>query len=102
MKFKINLLLIVGVLFAVILISGCVTSTIKDVKTSDNVGTKVVVAGTVENTLKIGSISGYTLKDKTDTIRISSESLPEEGSEIRVTGVLMKDTILGYYIKADS
>jgi hypothetical protein len=100
-KIKQNHLLIISLLAIIIFISGCMATTIKDVKTQDYVGKKVTVSGTVQNTIKIGTLSGYTIKDATDTIGVSSESLPKEGNEIRVTGILMKDTLLGYYIKVD-
>jgi hypothetical protein len=98
---KKNNLLIILLMFIVIFISGCTASTIKDVKNPDYVGKTITVYGIVQNTIKIGAISGYTIKDATDTIGVSSESLPKEGNEIRVTGILIKDTVLGYYIKAE-
>jgi len=101
MRLKQNYLLLSGLLIMVIFISGCAVTTIENVKNQDNVGKKVTIFGTVQNTIKIGTLSGYTIKDATDTISVSSKSLPKEGNEIRVTGILMKDTILGYYIKVD-
>lgn len=101
MNSKINLF-IISLLFTTILItSGCVTHKIDDIKNSDYVGRKVTVSGTVQNTIKLGPLSGFTIKDDTDTIGVSSDSLPAEGSEIRVTGTLVKDTILGYYIQKE-
>ena len=85
-----NILLILILLSAVIL-TGCMSQSIADVKTSDNVGKTVKVTGTVENTMKLGSLSGYTLKDDTGTISVSSESLPKEGDTITVKGTLIKD-----------
>lgn len=101
MKQNKNNVLIIALLFALIFFSGCVAKSIKDVKNLDSVGKRVIVSGTVENTLKIGEISGYTIQDETDAIYVSSEVLPAEGNKVRVTGILMKDTILGYYIKAE-
>jgi len=101
MKTPKNYLLITGLLFILIFISGCIATNIKDAKNPDYVGKRITVYGTVQNTIKIGSLSGYTIKDNTDTISISSGTLPKEGSQVRVTGILMKDTILGYYIKVD-
>lgn len=101
MRLKQNYLLLSGLLIMVIFISGCTATTIENVKNPDNVGKKVTIYGAVQNTIKIGALSGYTLKDETGTISVSSKNLPKEGNEIRVTGILMKDTILGYYIKVD-
>ena len=75
-------------------------SKIANVKNEDHVGKTVIVGGVVQATIKLGSLSGYTLKDDTDTIAVSSEQLPKEGQTVTVTGVLMHDTLFGYYIKA--
>jgi hypothetical protein len=101
MKLKRTFVILVGLLVIVTFISGCVATNIANVKNQDNVGKKVIISGMVQNTIKIGTLSRYTIKDATDTISVSSKSLPKEGDKIRVTGILMKDTILGYYIKAD-
>ncbi|MGV8141742.1 MAG: hypothetical protein ACP5NW_04860, partial [Candidatus Woesearchaeota archaeon] len=77
------------------------TSNIADVKNPDMVGKKVTVKGEVGSTIKIGSISAYNLVDDTGNIGVSSEELPKEGDIVRAKGVLMKDTLFGYYIKAD-
>jgi hypothetical protein len=98
---------IVAILFMVILIAGVVylaiifsPKDISEIKSTDYVGKTVRVKGEVKNVLKIGQISGFTIQDETDSIPVSSEELPKEGDTIRVKGILMKDSILGYYIKA--
>ncbi len=74
----------------VLLLVAC-TQSVVDVKTEDMVGKTVVLRGTVESTVKIGSLSGYTLKDKAgDTISVSAQALPVEGDEVTVRGVLIK------------
>ena len=98
-KISRNGLLLITLLFAMILLSGCMTTKISDVKSADYVGKTVTVSGTVQNTIKIGDLSGFTIKDETGTIGVSSESLPAEGTKITVTGTLMKDALLGYYIE---
>lgn len=92
---------IVIVLLLLVFLTGC-TQGIPDVKSSDYVGKKVMVSGTVESTIKIGKLSGYTLADdEGNKIGVSSENLPKEGGKIIVKGTLMKDTLLGYYILAE-
>jgi hypothetical protein len=54
----------------------------------------------VKNSVKIGSLSGFTLEDETGSISVRSDELPKEGVKVTVSGVLMKDTIFGYYIQA--
>ncbi|MGV8086812.1 MAG: hypothetical protein ACP5N1_04220 [Candidatus Woesearchaeota archaeon] len=91
-------LVLIGLMFVA---TACGAQKISDVKNTENVGKKVTVSGIVETTIKLGSLSGYTLKDDTGTISVSTEKLPSEGDKITVTGVLVKDTILGYYIKVN-
>lgn len=95
-----KILLVVLLIGLLVSMTAC-TKPIADVKNPDLVGKKVTVKGEVTATIKLGSISGYTLKDETGTISVSSESLPKEGDTVTVSGVLVKDLILGYYIKAN-
>jgi ATP-dependent Lon protease len=84
-----------------LLLAGCGTQSIREVKSEDYVGKEVAVAGSVGTTIKIGSLSGFTLTDKNgDTIGVKSDALPKEGSKMTVRGVLIKDTIFGYYIQS--
>ncbi len=97
-----NKLVLVIVLIGLIFVAtACMAKSIADVKNPDLVGKKVSVRGEVTATIKLGSISGYTLKDETGTISVSSESLPKEGDTMTVSGTLVKDIILGYYIKVN-
>lgn len=80
---------------------GCIgTTPLKDLeqKPADFMGKKVTVSGTVEDTIRIGQISGYTLTDGTYSIKVSSQSLPAEGKQITVTGTWMRDSLFGYYL----
>jgi hypothetical protein len=89
----------VFLIFALIF-AGCGAQPIKEIKKQEMVGEKVTVEGTVKNTVKLGKLSGYTLVDANgDEIGISSQKLPTEGKTATVTGTLIKDTILGYYIQ---
>jgi hypothetical protein len=88
-------------LLGLILITACSAQKIADIKKTENVGKTVTVSGTVESVIKLGDLSGYTLKDDSGSISVSAEELPSKGDEIRVTGVLIKDTIFGYYIKVN-
>ncbi|NYZ60602.1 hypothetical protein H0O01_02795 [Candidatus Micrarchaeota archaeon] len=83
---------------------GCIgTTPLKDLeqKPADFMGKKITVSGTVEDTVRIGSISGYTLTDGTYSIKVSSQSLPAEGKQITVTGTWMRDSLFGYYLLAE-
>ena len=89
-------------IFSLLLLSGC--TSIKDIKDSpdDFLGETVTVSGTVMNTIKLGSLSGFTLEDADgNKIAVSSKTLPEEGSKATVKGVVMKELLIGVYINAD-
>jgi len=90
-----RLIIILGIL---LLLTACVQE-INSIKNEDMIGEEVAVRGTVKNTIKIGPLSGYTLEDESGSIGVSSETLPVEGTEMTVKGVLIKDTLFGYYIK---
>ncbi len=89
------IILIVLVIFLV----AC-TKSIEEVKKPENIGKKVTVSGTVKNTFKLGELSGYTLEDETGKIGITSKELPEENTKKTTTGILMRDSLFGYYIAA--
>ncbi|MBU1112124.1 MAG: hypothetical protein ABIG93_02270 [archaeon] len=90
---------IVAVILTLLFVVSCTSQTIEDIKNEDHVGKTVAVRGTVENTIKIGQLSGYTLSDNSgETIGVSTEDLPQEGDIVTAKGVLMKDTLFGYYI----
>lgn len=93
--------LIVLVVLVVLAYNGLGAQKISDIKNPDNVGKNVRVRGEVETTIKIGQLSGYTLSDESGSIAVSAEKLPREGDTINVRGVLIRDSIFGYYIKAD-
>lgn len=95
-------LLIMAILLSVILIGGCVKE-IKDVKNDEYLDKEVTIKGTVENTIKIGTLSGYTIVDKNgDKISVASDELPSEGSKKKVSGILKKLPIINtYYIDAN-
>ncbi len=95
MKYAYIIGLILIALLAVSL-TACATS-IKDVKTDANVGKNVIVKGTVGSSIKLGSLSGYTLKDDSDSIFVSTNNLPDEGKTLIVRGTL-EHNLLGYYI----
>ena len=97
MKSKI---LIVALCLFLLFLAGC-TKSIVDVKQEENIDEKVTIKGVVENTVKFGELSGYTLVDDTDSIAISSKDLPEEGKTKTVKGILKKNMFLGYYIETD-
>lgn len=101
MNKKIILFLIGLLIISSIFISGCGSMTVSELNANKEkyLGKEVSVIGIVGNTMKIGSLSGYSLIDEKteETIAVRSKSLPEEGKKITVKGTLMKDLIF-YYI----
>jgi hypothetical protein len=87
------------ILMSIILLSAC-SQSIAEIKKEEYVGKTVKVSGTAENPVKIGKLSGYTVVDTNgDKIVVASSKLPEQGDAVTAKGVLMKDTLFGYYIK---
>ena len=96
-----NLLIAAVLIILLVLVNGCASEDLKKIKTAENVGKNVTVKGTVESTYKMGQLSGYTIKDKNgEPLQVKSATLPKEGSVATVKGVLMKDSIFGYYLQA--
>jgi len=91
---------IIMLVAVVLLLTACAQS-IEDIKSEENIGKKVTVSGEVTFSMKLGGLSGYTLKDETGTIGVRSDSLPAEGDKMTVRGVLVRDLLLGYYILED-
>jgi hypothetical protein len=104
MNKKCMILLIVG-LVGLLVITACAKKSevrpINEIKTSGYLGKTVIVHGTVENNVNIGRISGFRLKDSTDSIPVSSKNLPKVDSEITVTGTLLNSSYFGLYIQVD-
>jgi len=97
-----KMLVILALLGIIMLMLGCSSLTIKEVKNENYLGKKVTISGKVDNTMKIGKISGYTLTDKEgESIPVKSTALPSEGSEISVKGTVIKDSLFGYYLQAE-
>ena len=95
------------IVLAAVLLFGCAFEVIKIEQIKANpekyLGEKVTLRGTVEDSVKLGELSGFTLDDGTGQIFVSSDSLPAEGKEVTVQGTVMKQSILfstHYYILA--
>lgn len=99
---KIAAITVAAILVVGFLITLFVPKPIADVKSEEYVGETVRVRGEVTGTIKFGSLSGYTLTDKEgDSIMVSSEDLPEEGSKKSVSGTIKKGPLgIGYYLEA--
>lgn len=96
----------IGVIAVVVVIAVLVyyfiPQPIREIKNEDYIGKKVSVRGTVESTLKIGQLSGYTLRDKNgDKIPVASDTLPKEGTTKTTSGILRRNILIGYYIEEE-
>lgn len=102
MKSK-KIIVLISLLLVSLLLVGCFAKPVAEIKDDKFVGKQVKVKGEVSNTIKLGSISGFTLIDDAgDRISVSTSSLPAEGVRVTVTGTLNKDKLFGYYIDADN
>jgi len=91
------------VILVTILLTACATANISDLKNEKYIGKSVTISGTASKSIKLGKLSGFTLTDKNeDSIPVSSQTLPADNSKVTVRGTIIKDTLLGYYIKADT
>ncbi|MBI2572293.1 hypothetical protein HYV86_00370 [Candidatus Woesearchaeota archaeon] len=89
-------------LLVLVFLVGCTVQSIDEIKTEENVGKTFVLKGTVHDSFKIGELSGYTLKDEQGgSIAVGSKSLPAEGEIVTVKGVLIRDSLFGYYLKVN-
>jgi hypothetical protein len=90
------------VLLVVLFLAGC-SASVKEIKDNpdDYIGKTVSLTGTASASIKIGQLSGFTLTQKDGSkISISSETLPKDGNNVYVKGVVMKDSLFGTYILA--
>lgn len=94
-------LLFLLVIALVVLYQASAITKVSEAKNEEYVGDKIIVRGQVEEVVKIGELSGYMIKDETDSIAVSSNELPVEGEMRTVKGILMRDTLFGYYIRSD-
>ena len=89
--------------FVFLLLFGCIgTTSLEELNENpaEYTGKEVTVRGIVEDTVKIGQLSGYSLVGEDGhEIKVSSASLPAEGKEITVSGVFLKDSLFGYYLQ---
>jgi uncharacterized protein YdeI (BOF family) len=97
-KFISKSILILTLFLFMFALTGCVKS-IEDLKNDDMIDKRVTVRGTVEGSIKIGSFSGYSIRDDTGNIGVVSDKLPEDGQTVTVKGTLRK--LFVYYIEAD-
>ena len=87
-------------LISLLILAGC-SQSIANIKNEDYLGKKVSIKGTVQSSLKIGDLSGYTLKDESgESIFVSSNNLPSNGETNHVRGTVKQIPILKtYYIE---
>ena len=74
---------------------------ITDIKKPELLNTTVTVRGIVVNNFKMGTLSGYRLKDGTDSIPISTPNLAKINSTVTVTGRLKTSSYFGFYVLAN-
>jgi len=97
---------LIGLFAVALLLLGCAGfggTSLKDLNDNPDeyTGKAITVSGTVENTIKLGKLSGYKLTQGNQSITVSSQSLPAEGKEITVKGVWTRDSLFGYYLLAE-
>ena len=96
-------LLLVSVLLFLILLYGCASVTVGDINSDPDkyMGKKVVVTGKVVAPIQLGQLSGFTLKDDSGSIMVSSDMVPMADAEVAVKGTLVKGLFTQQYIFAE-
>ncbi len=87
-----------------LLTAGCASASVKQINsdTDKYMGKKVIVSGEVLAPMKIGSLSGFTLRDDGSSIMVSSDDVPDKGKEVTVKGTVVKGLFSTHYIFAES
>jgi len=95
-----NRIIFIFVVLALLALAGCSTK-ISDIKsnTDDYLGREISVPGTAVKSIKIGKLSGFTLKQDDESIPVASSKLPDEGEKVTVKGTVNRG-ILGTYLDA--
>ena len=100
---KKTMLMLITLTVLTVLITGCSglsAQTIKD-NPDDYVGKIVTLRGISTKSVKLGSLSGFTLEqDDGSSIPVSSKELPADGSKVTVKGTVVNDAIFKIYILA--
>lgn len=101
MKIKILAILFL-LLVTTLLVSSCGVVSLKELKENPEkyMGKEIYVRGIVKNTVKIGSLSGFSLTEGNYSIIVRSDELPAEGKKVTVQGTVMKEMLIGHYIYA--
>ncbi len=97
-------LILILAIVSLVLLAGCAQE-ISEIKNGGYLDKEVTVKGEVVNLIKLGELSGYSIQDKNeDTIFVSSDELPTEGSKVTAKGTLKKVAlgfIQNYYIETE-
>lgn len=95
------LIAFVFLVLSLLLLSGCAT-TIANINADPDsyLGQKVTVEGAVSAPIKLGALSGFTLKQDGASIIVSTNTLPDEKTSVKVKGIVMQGMMMPPYIKA--
>ncbi len=86
-------------LLCMVFLVSCTHYSADQIKQESFIGKEVTLEGKVTQSIKLGDLSGYKIKDEQgEEIGVSAQSLPQEGTEVKVTGVVARDSLFGYYI----
>ncbi|MBU0461314.1 MAG: hypothetical protein KJ574_01875 [Nanoarchaeota archaeon] len=93
-------LILILLVMALITVAGCGTK-IADIKenTGDYLGKEIAITGKAVQTVKLGELSGFTLKQDDESITVMSQEIPKEGDTVTVKGSVSKG-LIGTYIQA--
>ncbi|OIO62067.1 hypothetical protein AUJ69_03660 [Candidatus Woesearchaeota archaeon CG1_02_47_18] len=65
-------------------------------------GKEITIAGTAGDKIGLPSVNGFKLEHKGKVMAVLYDNAhPEKGKLVRVSGILKKSDLLGYYLEAD-
>ncbi|MFC1755208.1 hypothetical protein ACFL96_17760 [Thermoproteota archaeon] len=92
--------ILIVIVLLLLTVAGC-GAKISDIKenTEDYLGKEITLKGEAINAIKLGPLSGFTLKQGDLTIPIASDTIPKEGEMVTVKGTVVK-SLLRPYVQA--
>ena len=96
---KKNLLYLLIIIIAVLLLGGCASTSIQELKSDAMINKEVTVKGTVKESFKFNKVIGCVLILEDGELIVSSQNTCTEQEEITIKGTMQKDPVVGYYLK---
>lgn len=96
-------IIIAAIATLLLLLTACASTTVGEIVEDPDkyVGKKVVVTGEVIMPIKLGKLSGFTLREGKDNIIVASDTIPDEREKVTIKGTVVEGVLMPHYIYAD-